>query len=293
MIIQYPVNRNFPCGPILESFDNILERAVPERKEEIEKLISSITFEITDNPKFKLWEILPFPNLITGSRKAIEVIWALSYAYWEIYQKYICGATSLGQSIFFDKDVDDSKRLLSWALENIQSEYDGIELPPNLPSPANNYEPESSAHMAIEFTQMITAFYLFHELGHIVLKGQCSEQIDEEKACDKYAIDFMLSNCPSNCFTKRALSISVGFSLLNVIGIHEKYFNGITHPFTYDRLIDNLENYVDKNDDIVWGYVIAILSLHLTNQNIAQPTKEFERFYDCIEEYKNIFKTIT
>lgn len=95
MIVKYPENKDFPSGEILPLFNNILEKATPEHIERLIEITGSTTFEITDNPKFKLCEVLHGFDFITISRKAIEVLWTMSYAYWEFYHKYY------GKSLFW------------------------------------------------------------------------------------------------------------------------------------------------------------------------------------------------
>ena len=159
-----------------------------------------------------------------------------------------------------------------------------------MPSIADEIHWGSDEHAIIEITLCTIAFFLHHELAHIkFVNNKFNHSIDEEWACDEEAIKVILEGTTGAEFNKRAFGISVGLLLINGIGTETKFYDGIEHPFTYDRLFLNLEKNIDENNKI-WGWVVAMLALHMTNANIPQPNTVFENFYECAKEYRNLLE---
>lgn len=290
MIVELPVSRNFPSGQILDSFTIILESISPERKEELHNLTANVTFSITDGPEWKCEAISNY-ELIAVSRKTIEIIWAFCYSYYDIYSKSIAGQAASGQQINLNNhDLGSARKLLTWAMNNLKGE-EVNEIPDDCPKPSDRILWGSTGHVALELMLATIAFYLHHELAHIRVKDKSFDKpILEEQECDRLAVEWILNKCPANAFDKRVFGIATGLSLMNALGTHTKDFDGRQHPFSYNRLIENLEKNVNPDNDKVWGWVIAILSIHFHENKMPLPQEQFANFYECVKAYKTIME---
>ncbi|KQX09888.1 hypothetical protein ASC72_21645 [Flavobacterium sp. Root420] len=148
-------------------------------------------------------------------------------------------------------------------------------------------KPESAEYLF----DTVLAFYYFHEVGHLLAKDlPFDNSISEEVFCDDFSIDLLLSNCKTDELKWRKRGIALGLTLMNVIGMHTGFYDGLDHPFAYDRILNSLEKKIDKDDDELWGWVTALFALHMTENNIEQPTKEFENFNQAVTVYRNILE---
>jgi len=112
--------------------------------------------------------------------------------------------------------------------------------------------------------------------------------LEEEIKCDEDACNQILNIPPGVIFDKRAMGIATGLLIMISDGIKEKKFTQDSHPYSFNRLIDNLARKVESSNDYVWGWVVGILALHFTNSSIAPPKLEFDNFYDTALAYKDI-----
>ncbi len=240
-----------------------------------------ITICITSDDDF-LCEII-FNQLIRISQKTIDIIRALSIAHLSFYDIYCKGVNPEGQNIELkDSKWDDSKTMLTWATDNLkQSTFTEL--------PICKREIETSEFVdAFKYSLL---FFVSHELFHSVNNGKFEQPIEEERQCDFDATLFLMNSFSDNDYLLKAKGVALGLMLLNVYGIHSDDFDGYKHPFTYNRIIDNLSLIFGPENDKIWGFVVALFALHLTERGIKQPTKKFENFYECIIGYKEILES--
>lgn len=291
MKFQYPENADFPSKALMPAIKDAIFNIAPEKIIEIESHTSDVELIITDNEDWdckasKDWKV------IFLSRKSIKITWALCYGYYQFYNNICNGVQPNGQVIGVagNKKLSSARKLLTWAFNNL-TKKEISEIPQGVPSIADKIYWGSDEHAIIEITLCTIAFFLHHELAHIKFaNNEFNHSIDEEWACDKEAIKVILEGMNEAEFNKRAFGISVGLLLINGIGTETKFYDGSEHPFAYDRLFSNLENNIDENNDKIWGWVLAMLALHMTNANIPQPKIVFENFYECAKEYRNLLE---
>lgn len=292
MKFQFPETIDFPSKNLMPSLKEAILNIAPEKYDRIVKDTCEVELIVTDK---EYWDCKASPDwkVIFISRKAIEITWALCYGYYKFYTEICDNLKPNGQIINLSKNTNlvAARKLMTWAFDNLTDKGKISEIPPEVPSIADRVHWGSDEHAILDLTLCTVAFFLHHELAHIKLADVNFENsIGEEWACDKEAIDLILSEASGLEFTKRALGISVGLLLINGIGTETKFYDGLEHPFSYDRLFRNLENQIDEENDKIWGWVVAILALHMTNANIAQPNTIFENFYLCAKEYRNLLE---
>ena len=291
MNFQYPENIDFPSKAVMPYIKEAILRIAPEKFNEIKSHIADVELIITDNEDWdcktsKDWKV------IFLSRKSIEIIWAICYGYYQFYTNICNGVQPDGQKV----DISDNDKLfsarilLTWAFNHL-TKKEINEIPQGVPSIADKIQRDSDEHAIIEITLCTIAFFLHHELAHIKFaNNQFKNPIEEEWACDEEAINVILNDANEAEFNKRAFGISVGLLLINGIGTESKFYDGLEHPFAYDRLVLNLEKKISKENDNIWGWVVAILALHMTNANIPQPNTVFENFYQCAKGYRSLLE---
>jgi len=270
-------------------------------KQDIRDLISSIPFDfrhlnagkyidsfeelnlrITENIGFQCE--IAFNNTILLSQASIEIIWSITYAHFIYYKLYCKGIKPDGQTIELNNEnwiiPKEMLTASTHALINNES-FDFLDSYPR------NFCDVNEIGKIFKYALI---FFLSHELFHVKYYETYSDSLHEENNCDIDALKLILNSSGENDYLIKSKGICYGLMILNVYGIHTNYFDGITHPFTYDRLIKNIELFFGKENDKIWGLVLAMFALHMTEKGISQPTDEFETFHDCIIEYKRIFE---
>ena len=244
----------------------------------------NLSLKITDNPRFQC-EIV-FNNTILLSETTIEMLWSITYAHIEYYNIFCKNIKPNGQTLNLKhSDWDIGKQMLENTVSSLTRNIDLI-LPKNSPRPIF-----SNTEIGLVFKYTLL-FFISHELFHVVNFNKFENLIDEENQCDIDAIQLLLKSSEDSNYLNKAKGICYGLMVLNVYGIHTKNYDGKTHPYTYDRLIGNLELFFNKENDNIWGPAVAMFALHMTENNIEQPNEEFENFYDCILKYKEILEIV-
>jgi hypothetical protein len=240
----------------------------------------NITICVTADDDF-LCEII-FGQLIRISQKTIDIIRALDMAHLTFYDIFCKGVKPDGQYIKLeDSKWDFSKKMLSWGVDNLKE---------NSAGGCPDFKSKNESDDFIQAFKYSLLFFISHELFHSVNNGKFEEPIVEERQCDYDATMFLMNALNDKDYLLRAKGVTLGLMLLNVYGIHSNDFDGYKHPFTYDRIINNLSLIFGPENDKIWGFVVALFALHLTEKGIKQPTKEFENFYECMIGYKEILE---
>ena len=242
----------------------------------------NLNIRITDKTEFQCE--IAFNNTILISELTIEMIWCMTYAHLTYYNLFCKGIKPDGQFIEFNNENwNISKEMLSKSIKWFTN---------NEPFSFSNSFPRTfrdDNEIGIIFKYALL-FFLSHELFHVKFNGNYSTLIDEENKCDIEAIKLILNASEDKYYLYKAKGICVGLMILNIYGVHTNNYDGKSHPYSYDRLINNLKLFFGKENDKIWGLILAIFALHMTQKQIKQPRKEFDNFYDCIIEYKRILK---
>jgi hypothetical protein len=301
---RYPAGTTSPIRHLLPALGEVFERVAPEHRANLRERTEDVTMEVLDSNKFECKAIAAF-KLIVLSTRTIELTWAFSYAWWAFYHKEIAGTKADGQTVdLTGRDyLQPALRLLTWAVRERTKRADehdhGVNRswPEDQVSPTPPHAYASDEHVADEMTLVGAAFMMLHELAHTYLEPEADSagvvsELAHERDCDAEAARWMLSSSELSVEErgKRALGIAVALLLITTRGIHTGDHDGRQHPFDFDRLIDILETYVEPDDDTVWGFVVGILSLHLTKVDIPPPQVELENFYDCALAYQQLLR---
>lgn len=257
------------------------------RKLEVHKQVGEfdrLNLRITDKQGFQCE--IAFNNTILISEDTIEIIWCLTYAHIIFYELYCKAVQPDGQIVSLKEDAWKIPKLM------ILSSVDFLISKPNSNFQFNEEFPRSfydNNEYGVIFKYAML-FFLSHELFHVKWNGKFTELMMEENNCDIDACKLILNSLDDTDYLYKSKGVCFGLMILNIYGIHANNFDGKTHPYTYDRLINNLELFFGQENDKIWGVCVAIFSLHLTEKKITQPKTEFDNFYDCVIAYKQILQ---
>ena len=81
------------------------------------------------------------------------------------------------------------------------------------------------------------------------------------------------------------MGAAIALLSLTAKGVHSGSFPCVTHPRAFDRLFNTLSEHFTENDDAVWGFVVAMLKLHLDDAELSAPAVEFDDFRSCADAY--------
>lgn len=255
------------------------------------KELAQHQLDFSDVNKWKFETISSWSH-IAISEKSLDILWCYSLAYFDYYRVICLGVKPSGQEISLKNSEELNEGIIAivWATKNLTESSDDVDAFPEEIRRPVEYEtlnPESPEYLF----ETALAFYYLHEVGHIQAKDEHFQHvIDEEIYCDNFAIENLLNNCNDAELKWRKRGIALGLTLMNVIGMHTGFYDGKEHPFAYDRITSVLDKKIEKTDDDLWGWVVALFALHMTENKIKQPTTEFEDFRETVEEYRKILE---
>lgn len=283
------VEMKSPVRYVFKYLHRAIINIAPERYEEFERKWPDLTLVYDDTPKW-IFKVEVANKRIIVSRKAVEVVWAAAYSYFVIYNDVIRHQDITKQvmvDLTTDERVKKSCRLLQWAIETWLNESNE-DWPADLPMPSDSPENASNEHVADELTLGALGFMLHHELAHISLQHCEPKTLEKEREADYAAIDWIFERVDRSdvaVMNKRALCCALALSVLCAKGVHTRCFGGLTHPPSYDRLVNGLLLALeDDRCHLAWFFVSAILSLHMTNAGLQLPNIAYETPYDCVED---------
>lgn len=262
---------------------NSLERYLNEVNSEI----PTNQLDITNTPKWKFESIANWSH-ISISEKSLNILWCFSLAYFDYYMTICLGVKPQGQEISLKNSnlLNETLNALTWATNNLIETEDNFSQLPEGIRPPKYFEtifPETPEYLF----ETTLAFYYFHEVGHIeACKKTFNDNISEETFCDDYSIEKLLTNCGRDELKWRKRGIGLGLILMNVIGMHTGFYDGINHPYAYERITDALDKKIARDDDEFWGWIVALFCLHMKENKIKQPAEEFEDFRETVTKYK-------
>jgi hypothetical protein len=234
-------------------------------------------------------------GIVYLSKKTIEILWAFVYAHRSVYVRKVEGKMISG-----DLDLEDDEELalpremLSWVRSEEVLRGEG-DMPAGFPVPPEAPEAGSIEAWSIEVTRRALQFHLFHELAHIFFANTDFPQlIDLEAACDAKAIEWITLIPTGDDLSRRRIHTAATGALVYVAsyGINTGRIDGVTHPLTYDRLVDALTPHFDAGQDHVWAFATTILAVHATNEGIAIPPETvpedgFANFFQCVVAFRD------
>ncbi|PTB92935.1 hypothetical protein C9994_13465 [Marivirga lumbricoides] len=241
-----------------------------------------LKLRITDNNEFQCE--IAFNNTILISETTIEIIWCLTYAHLLYYNLFCKGTKPDGQIMTLQSENwEVPKEMIKSAVNGLSSKSDFC-FAENFP---RNFYNDNEFGKIFKYSLLL---FLSHELFHVKWNGKFKDSLTEENNCDIDALRLILNSADDSDYLAKSKGVCLGLMILNIYGIHTSNFDGITHPYTYDRLINNLELFFGKESDKIWGFSVAIFALHMTEKEIKQPKNEFDNFFDCVIAYKEILE---
>ena len=279
MIIEFEENIKEDIKIMVLDLESKLENIKPTGIEKFEE----ITLSINSN-EFYQCEII-FGSTIRISQKTIEILWSLNYAHLYFYEHFCKGVLPEGQTITLNEEKWGLIiPQLEWAVNNLN----GINS--DFSESFNRDFKNTNSYGLISGYSLL--FFISHELFHTLNSKKFNEILEEENQCDFDATMFIINALSDIDYIERSKGVALGLMMINVYGIHSENYDGKTHPFTYDRLIDNLSLCFGNENDKIWGIVVAMFALHLSNKRIQQPTNVHDNFYQCMLSYKKILEKL-
>jgi hypothetical protein len=276
-----------PIARIARLVPASLELIAPERAPDLAPHVGRLTLHIVATREM-ICEFDPDSGDIAISALFLEVVWALTYGYHLFHVKVLNRPHWRGQEVNLrvDAEVSAAMDLVAWA---IRASTSGEPWPTSAPSPSPNPQSNTFEYGAQQLALGATGVILHHELAHKYLQHRVST-LATESAADFAAVDWVLhqDTCPPEQFGFRAMCVAIAFLLLAARSIHTGEYDGVTHPITFLRLVHSLRRHLTPEDHLVWGFVGAILSLHMQAMEIPLPTGEYGAFSDfvdaCVEQ---------
>lgn len=275
-----------PIRFIMNYIPDALVNIAPENKNRFETEYPDFILEFVDTKNWQL-EVDTRLNKIYISRKVVEIFWAVSYGYMTFYQRIMSGKLITEPTIVDlneDPKVLKSMQLLNWIYKSWINN-DSEKWPTQLPKPLENPSEDSMEKVADELCLCAVAYLLHHELAHIRLLHKGESEIESEKEADFEATEWLLNhNIPEDDmrFIKRAFGIAISFEVLTARGIYTGDYGGKKHPYSYDRLFNSLDRYINNPTHIIWAFLSSVLKLHLDNEKIEIPYDVFDDFKQCV-----------
>jgi hypothetical protein len=260
----------------------------PERIPQLREKFLNMDLTISDDNRFQC-EAFPTLNTVRLSRRVVELAWAFSYSYWEIYQAVFDGRQLTGEPIDWHNfgELVPALRLLRWSQQGLIGEHEE-DWPAVLPKPDPNRPYNSSEHVADEMALCAVAMYLHHEFAHIYLKLEISKDpMQEERLCDSSAADWILGSLHlgTDVLQKRAMGVAIGMLMLAVRGLsHGNRCDGV-HPQGYERLVDALKDRVPVDQRAVWGVVVGMLAIHVNDSGLPANLEAYDDYRDAALGY--------
>lgn len=277
-----------PVQHILKAAACSLYRIAPERRSELLKRCTGLSLTISDENRF-LCEAYPSWPVVRVSRRVVELVWAFSYAYWDIYQVAFSGRQIDGSPIdlhSFPK-LEPALRLLRWAHNNLVGK-DESDWPADLPRPYPGSPMDSTERVADELALCGIAMYLHHELAHVYApRNPELSETDEERFCDTSAAQWILgaATLDAAVLQKRALGVAIGMVMLVVRSLSNGHMSDGVHPAGHARLVDVLAERVPKEQQAVWGFVLIALALHVGDAGLPPHQEFYDDFRDAALGY--------
>jgi hypothetical protein len=133
-----------------------------------------------------------------------------------------------------------------------------------------------------------------HELAHIRrrhVKSSGTWSVEQEREADYEAADWILGPNPNlrdALFTKQMPGVSLALEALVVRNIYGGREEGITHPYSWDRIFNTLSRYIPDGGHPVYAFIIFTMKLHLDNAAVTTPQRVFTDFYECFNTYVEV-----
>jgi hypothetical protein len=301
-----------PIDPLIRHLFPSLRTIAPEKANELEEIIQrhNLELKIEDTEESFFFTANPQAGKIKAGNGALCRLWAIASGSFCLYTN-VAEAKQRNIGIR-ELDLKESERmrratrLLEWV---IQVEYDlaqaklkkqpvpKISWPSDAPHPVEHPVHASDEHVADELFLCAGAFILHHDLAHIRLEHeQTNDPSDHRKLeteADMAAASWILDGVDktSAVFTKRLLGVALGLVWPTIVAVFAAE-DQTTYPPSFERLMDVMGRYVDDPNHVVWAFVGTMLRATAEARRMKyDENREATAFRDdveyCIEVFKN------
>jgi hypothetical protein len=293
----FPEGLDFSVRPLMERVPAVIQQIpafATKNAEDLREIVESLHLRVTG---MRTWRLEAHPyGIVYVSKKAIEVLWAFAFAHVSIYEHLFAGKAVAGDIELEDyPELAVPRQLLHWCYAEAQD--DAIdELPVVTPVPNPDAALDSVEEKAFSITLYALLFHLYHELSHVYfdrINTRFDHPIKAEQACDSNAIEWLKTRKWRDARDQRRgiAGAAVGLAYVAAYGIDSGRHDGLTHPRTYDRLVETLQHQFCPEDDLAWAIPTVILATHANHRDIflpedAVPEGGFRTFYEAVEAFR-------
>ena len=260
--------------------DALLEGVIPERMAELETTWGDGPDRVLKSESSGFNVMQSFGRIII-TQPFLDLMWLTGAGIWTAIQ-----ATSGYFAIlehdklsFSPSDMRNSAGQIAFDerfdyIINKAKELGGTPHPGDFNWPAEVPQPYAGARRGspdwqatFDLILMAGAYAFLHEIRHHQLEqqGHILSHVDEERACDEYALSMMLDEIPAYCVTapfpeelvrtKRILGILFAKLVILTVTPEKLWSNSPGHPLVKERIARVLEAAVDPMPDWFWPTV--------------------------------------
>jgi hypothetical protein len=298
-----------PIQVLLDHFFQSLAGIAPERATELMEIVTKkgIKFEVKDTEEPFFFFANPNKKTITAGVGALGRLWATAYGYYCLYttvaeaKREDLAIREL--SLKSDERMAKASTLLEWAIDaeykiakarKAKEQLPSIPWPDDLPKPVKNPVPESDEHVADELFLAAGAYVLHHELAHLRLDQEPSDDPAEmrrlEMEADEAAAAWLLRDLDENDprFLKRMMGIALALCWLTSVAVFVPE-DTRCHPPSCVRLHSTVDSFVSDDNHLIWAFVDTILRANLESRRMQyDQDREAASFKDDVEYCINV-----
>lgn len=281
---------------------NSVARIAPEKVNELD------TFRLNHDPCAIFTNDTKFSFRVNTQSKeiklptaALEYLWCSCYAFYALYQEY-CAANQ-GTATQFD--INGSNRsqtafsLYKWGIEQL-GQNPSKEWPSDLPAPVtDSIDADEDIKVANELYLCSASWIIHHEFAHIYCGHKNKPINDEEsraqeKEADDSATKWILEGVSDEAvLRKRGLGVAIAALVITAQDILAGEFKETTHPKSFQRLYDVLDNYFQDPDHLVYAFSVVICHLNMAAGGIDIEKNDDETWKENLETCLVQFSRLT
>ncbi len=296
---------------VSHAVDTLFFGVVPERIEELKKLWGQQAerFRLLDVQRFLLQQVY---GTVQVSEVALRQVWLAGYAAWRAIQAY---NVPLALAAVYSAPLD----IAAWHAVPSQAEkddkfdaifdklvelgsigsLDGFDWPQNVPYPQSGVaitDPEMKG--TFDLVCMAGAYVFAHEVRHSLFEREGngpSDMIDEERACDRWALSLMLDQAssfaidkgwaPSDVRAKRILGIIIANLTIVALTPRLSWDASTDHPPVRERLRVVLDAATDPVPDWFWITVTSMLLAFARRLGVSIPARPLPSSFQLLSYY--------
>lgn len=272
-----------------------------ERLEETQRILSDNTIDIQflDRNDFVM-QICPSSGIIMTSLTTLEIIHALAYAHFLIYDeinKRGIGGVNLDPEK--DENVRKAEMLVLWVKNSLES---NSQIPPldGLYQNADNlqfyFKNDKELKFADDLWGLVVSGIIYHEIAHKINNDidevQPEMQREREYKADKWMYDWIMNGITfelnENQFLHRTIGITSSLGILAIFDVSNNPSGISTHPNVAERLLAFFNKYIPESDPAKakeFAYVMAIAAIQTNFIFAKEKERLLKNSYANFREY--------